>query len=58
MGESKHGLGWIGLGGTMAQYYITACYEASNLHAQQQGFALHSSEVIPAKAPKFVQKSV
>ena len=39
---AKTGVG-LGLGGTMAQYCITACSEkcslASNLHAQQQGIA-------------------
>ena len=36
-------MGWVGLGGTMAHYCITACSEecslASDLQAQQQGFA-------------------
>ena len=46
------GVGWVGLGGTLADRCITAlsknCSLASNFHAQQQGLALHSSRVIPA----------
>ena len=38
----------VGLGGTMAHYCITACSEvyslASNLQAQQQGFAFQQSD--------------
>ena len=40
-------MGWVGLGGTMADRCITAlskkCSLASNFHAQQQGLALQQS---------------
>ena len=40
-------MGWVGLGGTMADCCITAlsknCSLASNLQARQQGFAFQQS---------------
>ena len=52
----KYVLGWVGLRGTMAHHCITACSEecslASNLQAQQQGFAFQQSDSSEYSLPR------